>query len=500
MARLAAFAMIVVMACTALSCAAAAEVAKKGDRIVVHPQQTTDVLINPGVGWQLLVGADPSDEMERMPLVSTYYYRTSWTEFEPQRGRYENSPAVRRIDRWLAEAAKYGRYVAIRVVPWNSQNPEYQRMSAQKVKGCDSPVPAYIFAEGADGFPEPGGSGGWVPVFWDPVYLKYHQKLAEFLGKRYANHPNLAYIDVPAANYGEMNLTNTGVPQLDDLSLWRKHGLTAASWRGMVEQLCDMYRGAFPHDLLVAARDYVLYPGGREALPYAVKKGVGFRDDGLGMDYCGPGQTNPEYEGHWQEALCLYENSDGSWLDLGDEARVRRILDWAIDRTHASIVMVGKWNEGQRSYDRYQSLVTEYGKRLGYRLVVQEASLPATVAPGADLPVTLAWQNLGNAPPYVSFALKVELLGPSGKLLGAATVAPEKLGTTTWTPSARPQTEVALPILKDVPPGSYRVAITLFEPKAASAGQPLDVRRPIRLGIRGGDARARYVLGRVTVK
>jgi len=477
--------------CVSAGCAAHAAAPREVGMVQVHPTQTSAVLVNPGTGWQLLVNAPPAGEMERMPLVSTYYYRTSWIEFEPEKGRYEDSPAVRVIDAWLAEARKHGRFVAIRVVPWSSRNPRYQRSVAQKVQGCDSPVPPYVFAEGADGFAEPGGSGGWVPVFWDPVYLKYHRKLVEFLGKRYGGDPNIAYIDVPAGNYGEMNLTNTGVPQLDDLSLWKEHGLTASSWSGMLRDLCDMYRGAFPNDLLVAARDYTAYPGGMDAVPYAVAKGVGFRDDGLGMDYCGPGRTNPEYEDNWQSVLCLYENGGGTWLGWGGEARVRAILEWAIDRTHASIVMVGKGKPGARCYAQYSSLVETYGRRLGYRLAVKTATWPAPALRGTRADVTLAWQNLGNAPPYLDFALEVALLAADGTVARRETVTAQ---TRKWLPGGEYSTRVPVDLPQALTPGSYTVAVSLFE-KSADGG----VRRRIRLAM-DGEKDGRYMLGTLRVE
>jgi hypothetical protein len=469
--------------------------------IDVRPEKTDEILMNPGVGWQLLVHGAPRDEMERFPLVSTFYYRSGWTAYEPERGRYADSPAVRAIDTWLAEAARHGRYVGIRVVPYNSRNPGFQRRHSQKVAGCDSVIPPYVFEEGAKGFPEPGGSGGWVPVFWDPVYLRCHRELVKFLGERYAGHPNLAYVDVPAGNYGEMNLTNTEVPELDDLSTWKEFGLRAESWSGMLRELCDMYREHFPGDLLVAARDYSYYDGGPEGLTYAVAKGVGFRDDGLGMSYCGPGQTNPEYEQHWREVLCLYENGFGNWLDWGDEASVRATLEWAIDRTHASIIMAGKERRSIRSYEKFLPLVEDHGKRLGYRLVVEEASWPDSVGAGDDLDVSLLWRNLGSAPPYQSFALEVALLTPAEAIACSHVIPPDALGSAEWLPGEDIPRAISIPLPADLPTGRYSVAVSLVEPLPRQAAEePIEVRRRIALGIRGGGDDRRYSLGELTVE
>lgn len=466
----------------------------------VQPRQTDDLLMNPGTGWQLLVAGPPADEMEQFPLVSTFYYRIGWTAFEPERGQYENSQAIRAIDAWLAEAARHGRYVGIRVVPYNSRNPRYQRRHSQKVQGCDSIIPPYIFEEGAKGFPEPGGSGGWVPVFWDPIYLKYHRKLAAFLGQRYGGHPNLAYVDVPAGNYGEMNLTNTEVPQLDDLSTWREYGLTADSWRDMLRDLCDMYREAFPNDLLVAARDYDAYEGGPDALTYAVGKGVGFRDDGLGMPYCGPGKTNPQYEENWDQVLCLYENGYRDWRDWGGEQNVRAVLDWAIERTHASIVMAGKGESSLRSYRPFLPLIEEYGPRLGYRLVVQEAQWPRTVSAGADIPLTLVWRNLGNAPPYQPFGLETSLLDHSGNAVWSTLTDPEALATTTWMPDCDRRLELSIDLPSELAPGRYTLAISLVDLLPDPDGGEPRIRRRIALALSETAGDRRYPLGELAVE
>ena len=88
-------------------------------QIVVEPELTDKVLINPGAGWQKLCHMGPQGEIEKMPEISTYYFRSLWTQFQSGEGTYGGS-AVRTIDDWLDYAQKNGRYVAIRVVPYNS--------------------------------------------------------------------------------------------------------------------------------------------------------------------------------------------------------------------------------------------------------------------------------------------------------------------------------------------------------------------------------------------
>jgi hypothetical protein len=259
-----------------------------------------------------------------------------------------------------------------------------------------------------------------------------------------------------------------------------------------------MYREAFPGDLLVAARDYTMYPGGRKALPHAVGQDVGLRDDGLGMEYCGPGRDNPEYEQNWGQVLCLYENGAGSWLDFGSRRQVRAVLDWAVDQTHASIVMVGKGERGERCYRRHRGLVEEYGQRLGHRLVVEEARWRSEAAPGHRLEVSFTWRNLGNAPPYLAFALELSLLNDAGEPICSTVAAPSALGTRTWVPGKDHRCEAAIRLPEDLPPGRYRVAVSLFEPLSAKSNT-LAVGRRVQLGIEGADREWRYTLGEVEV-
>jgi hypothetical protein len=300
-----------------------------------------------------------------------------------------------------------------------------------------------------------------------------------------------------------MNLTNTGVPALDDLSLWKQYGLTADSWNQMLRDLCDMYRDSFPHDLLVAARDYAHYAGGKEALSYAVSHGVGFRDDGLGMPYCGPGRTNPEYEQNWERVLCLYENGYGSWLDWNDEKdaragidepQVRATLDWAIDHTHASIIMVGKGERGAESYRRFLPLVENYGRRVGYRLVADSAEWHATVHPGDQLPIALAWRNTGNAPPYVDFGVEISLVAPGDRSACSEIIPPAQAHTTTWLPGRPIVLQAALSVPPGLPAATYSVATSVFEP-----GDSQPIRRRIRLGM-AGEHDGQYALGGVRVE
>ena len=467
----------------------------------VTPELTDEVIFNPGVGWQMLVSGGTGivrRALEEMPLISTFYYRTSWTRFEPAPGAYENSPAVRTIEGIRRLVKEKGRFFAFRVVTYNARGSYLS--GGPKVHGCTTAVPPYVYEElGAEGFEEPGGSKNWVPVFWDPVYIERFNKLAEYLGRRFGGDPNLAYVDIGGGNWGEMNLRNTGIPELDNLSVWREHGLTPDSWHNMIVKLVDGYRAAFPYDYIIIARDYASYGRGEETVRYAVSKKVGFRDDGLGMAYQTAGKRNREFQRYWKEVPCLFENGYVDWTDAsgpgwGSEEAVRSTIRWAIEECHACIVMVGKGEGTFRAYRRFEHLIKEFGKKLGYRLAVVKASYADPARPGATWKVNLLWQNMGNSPPYRDYAVEVALVRGL-KAYYRYIVPAEQARTSRWLPEAPITMSLSLQLPRALPSGRYALTVALCRPDRVD-----DVDFRLNLAHKTTDQFKRALVGEVEVR
>jgi hypothetical protein len=476
-------------------CAAAGAFARD-----IQPELSDEIIFNPGTGWQMCTTAGPEEVrkcLEEMPLVSVYYYRTVWTEYEPAKEKYEGSPAVSCLDKIRDYVKAKNRYFAFRAVSYNSKAPGYSRM---KVNGCESAVPPYLYEElGAKGFEEPGGAKNWVPCFWDEVYIERFNKLAEFLGKRYSGESSVAYVDIGGGNWGEMNLRNTGVPELDSLQGWRDHGLTPESWHNMIVKLVDGYTKSFSEEQVIVASDFGSYGKGEETTNYAISHNVGFRDDGLGMDYSRAGKTNPAFEKNWPKVMCLYENGYVDWTDAsgpgwGNADAVRSTLDWAINTCHASIVMVGKGQGAPKAYKAYEPLVKEFGKKLGYRLAVTKASYQDPVYAGGMWQMALMWENLGNAPPYRDYACEITLVdGPN--VYFRYVVPADKVQTKTWLPGKPFVMNLTVKLPTTVGTGKRALAVALFR-----EDKPEDVNLRINLAHKTADAAKRALVGYVEVK
>lgn len=102
----------------------------------------------------------------------------------------------------------------------------------------------------------------------------------------------------------------------------------------------------------------------------------------------------------------------------------------------------------------------EIAARLGYRLVLEQATFPEQAQPGCGLSLSLKLRNDGFAPPYSAKELVFVLDGPTHF---EATLPSEPRR---WEPGAHSlDTSVSLPA--NLPAGSYQVALWLPDPSAS---------------------------------
>ncbi|RME34413.1 MAG: DUF4832 domain-containing protein, partial [Thermoflexia bacterium] len=100
----------------------------------------------------------------------------------------------------------------------------------------------------------------------------------------------------------------------------------------------------------------------------------------------------------------------------------------------------------------------EIQQRLGYRLVLQEATFPSAARPGEALPLTWKLVNEGFASPLNPRLLFAVLDGPVTVSLPLEGIDPRR-----WLPGEHQiSTSVRLPA--DLPAGEYRLALWLPDP------------------------------------
>lgn len=145
-------------------------------RVVAHPVDSGEALVNSGMGWTLHFYSnfienygsklEPSDTLEDWPGLSVIYLRVPWSFLEPKDGEFNWSLLDTPAQRWIAK----GKKIAFRV----SCSESWLRYATpQWVQDAGARGLDFEFGKG----PKPDGPL-WDPDYLDPVFL---EKLGHWL-------------------------------------------------------------------------------------------------------------------------------------------------------------------------------------------------------------------------------------------------------------------------------------------------------------------------------
>lgn len=444
------------------------------ERVLVRPAEIDDILVNPGMGiqtFQRFAGhpldpgktwseAGPTETLpgpsasSDAPPSSMAYLRWFWSQLEPAPGDYRWDI----IDRALAQARARSQTLALRLMPYDPREP----------------LPAWYRDSGARRANRPDDDDGhiWQPDFADPRYLEAWGALVAAFGARYDGHPDLELVDISSVGYwGEG---------------WSDYMPSPEHQRALI----DIWFEALPNTLLVVNFDE---PG---ALRYGTERGAGWRLDCLGDMR---GQNRDSY--HWNHMLGSYPQQVvrtgiqevwkrrpvvlevcwvlSHWYDEGWD--VDYILDQAL-RWHVSALNI----KSSRIPPAWRSKLDAFQKRMGYRLLLRQASWPRRVVAGAPADITMWWLNAGVAPMYRPYRLALAI--DDGGDRRAVIDLPDDVRT--WLPGDA-VVEGPAHIPASIAPGRFRLRLALLDPRT---GRPA-----IRLAIDGRQPDGWYDLGPIEV-
>lgn len=220
-----------------------------GQQIVVTPQETDEILANPGMGWQTFHRTATQDKNLPPWIPSTVHYaRWGWRELEPQPGKIDYAF----LDGVLKESREARQTLAFRVMCCSSspRQPYHPRW----LPDIGGKVVTTRYGSG----PELE-----VPVLDDPKVLAAHLDFIKRLGAQYDGHPDIDHLDLGTVGWwGEWHMsqsTNAPMPTLETQ-----------------KKIVDAYLAAFKKTPLV------MLIGGGDMLKQAVENGAGWRADCLG--------------------------------------------------------------------------------------------------------------------------------------------------------------------------------------------------------------------------
>lgn len=453
-------------------------------QVVVTPQETDELLANPGIGWETFHHAAKQDKSLPSWIPSTLQYiRWGWKEVEPEPGKLNTEL----LDKTLAASRESGQKLGFRVMCCSSSvgYPYHPKWLVQ-VGGKE--LTAEYTEAGVTHKPLP------LPDMDDPVVLERHLDLIKRLAARYDGHPDLDHVDIGSIGWwGEWHL-GTG----------KKNLLPSLATRTKV---IDAYLAGFKKTPLV------MLIGGRECLTYACQRGAGWRADCLG-DMGGFSRTWCHMRIFYLPAIKtagvdVWKTAPAGWESCWDMRKwvsdgwsLRYIFNYAL-ACHASFI--NNKSAPLPVRDDVRPEVERFLRRLGYRLVLKELSHPGQLKPGAKLELAMKWQNTGSAPCYRPYRVAYRLTdekGQSKTLVGGVTVNRWLPGsvdlyspTFLENPPDLPPGEVvaaadsvALPA--DLPAGRYTLAVGIVD----------DGTKPVvRLAIQGRTADGWYPVSKIQV-
>jgi hypothetical protein len=453
-----------------------------GQPVVVNPEETDQILANPGMGWQTFHRTRSQDKNLPSWIPSTVHYaRWGWRELEPQPGEIDDTF----LDGVLQETRKAGQTLAFRVMCCST----YPRQPYH---------PKWLTDIGGKIVTTRYGSGPEleVPVLDDPQTLAAHLDFIGRLGNRYDGHPDIEHIDLGTVGWwGEWHMSQSTNAPMPTIETQRK--------------IVDAYLAAFKKTPLV------MLIGGGEMLKYAVENGAGWRADCLGdmggfsKTWCHMRMAYPKMlpaadaGDAWKTAPVAWETcwDMRKWVDEGWSLRF--IFNYAL-ALHGSFI-----NNKSASLPEGENVrpeVERFLRRLGYRLVLKELSHPPTTQPGNEIQLAMKWQNMGSAPCYKPYRVAYRLSHDQGReriLVGSVSVnkwLPGSIELFTeeffQEPADLPPGEVhdvvdTIRLPDDLLPGSYALSL-------AVVGQA-DTKPVVQLGIKGRSEDGWYPLSRLRI-
>jgi len=438
-----------------------------------------NILKNPHKGWywhfidcgysrpRYRDNAELIGDADAFPGLTQLYLRFDWTDINPKKGVYDFSYLDEIMNSW----GERGYSFSMRMTTFQTETHRWGNNQRA--------TPNYVRESGAKGFEytiidaeDPSiqyADKAWEPDYADDIYLGYLEETLMRLGEKYNKDNRVEYVDVGSfGRYGEGHTTQ---PKKYTEAELRRH--------------IDLTRAAFPDKLILINDDMLRYNQCimRESLTeYCLSKGIGIRDDSICV-------AGPSREGFTYDTLRDPKLFD-SFCD-------RYPVD--IEFAHAELIPVDVWRGGfpameslkrtkatfagfhdypGRFMEQNGNLAEYAANRLGYWY--RPDSIELTSDGG-----TFTVSNLGWAPSYRDYSLKLFLQSENGQIMDMGHIA----GSAAW--KEQSSSTCSFRFANPIPAGKYTVLIGMYD----TDGTPIQL--ALRKECRKGE---KYELGTVDIE
>ncbi|MBN2317278.1 MAG: DUF4832 domain-containing protein [Sedimentisphaerales bacterium] len=446
----------------------------------IVPEETDEILANPGMGWETFHRTRDRDRNLPDWIPSTVHYaRWGWGTLEPKPGEIDTAF----LDDVLNETRQAGQRLAFRVMccstsPGRPYHPDWLKKAGGKVLICNY--------GNQDELP--------IPDLDDPLTLELHLDFIKRLGARYDGHPAIDHMDLGTVGWwGEWHMSSSKLGKMPTMA--------------NRERIIDTYVEAFRKTPLL------MLIGGRECLTYAAQRGAGWRADCLGdmggfsKNWCHMYNAYPSLildagaNDVWKKAPVAWESCWDMRKWVSEGWSLRYIFNYAL-AAHGSYLnnKSAPLPEGAN----VKSEIERFLRQLGYRLVLRELRHPKEVKAGEPFEIAMKWQNVGSAPCYQPYRVAYRFTNRNSKtLVGNVTVEkwmPGSVETFTEDFIKNPPDLPPGPVIevidravlpKDIPTGVYRFAIGVVSEQTL---EPI-----VQLGIKGRTDDGWYPLSEIRI-
>ena len=451
--------------------------------VVIKPQETSELLANPGIGWETFGYPAKADKNLPAGIPSTILYvRWGWGQLEPQAGKINSEL----LESTLKNARASGQKLALRVKCCNPRKGAADHPAWLKEVG--GRVLLVDYADGPAEIP--------IPDFDDPTMLDRHIDFIKRLGAAYDGHPDIARIEMGSIGWwGEWHMSRCKAATMPTLE--NRH------------KVIDAYRAAFAKTPLMMTNP------ANECVSYAVSRGTGWRADSLGD----LGSFSPKWN-HMRDAYpaaITRNHLQDAWMAAPVSFEAPRNVSefaekgWPVRSIfNYGLALHGSSFNGKSAPlpddAKFREELDRFLRRLGYRFVLKEITRPAQARAGESLNLSMQWQNVGSAPCYQPYRVAYRLTGPDGSqhvVVGPTTV-------NTWLPGSIELFTADFPEnVPDLPPGeSHEVRDSITLPADLAPGDytlaigvvgETSETPVVRLAIAGRDQDGWYPLKTLTI-
>lgn len=385
--------------------------------VIVRPKPAEGPLDNPLKGWCPY----PSTGAIHQPYSMVFQY-ISWRELEPTEGDFRFAEWEKS---WDSKAAK-DKHIVFRVYVDYPKKP--------------SGLPDWLRKAGVKESAYKEYEGGKSPDYDDPRMIAGMERLIAALGKRYNEHPRIAFI------------------QLGLLGFWGEwHTYPCPKLYASPEterRIIDAYRKAFPDKSLMVryARGYA---GQQEWIGYHDDMFPEDTDNGKDWSFLA-GLRKAQRTANWKVAVVGGEMVPGQadrWLGQDFDTTLTML-------ERSRFTWVGPYCPAlaRTKDEQFRRRSEQLVRKLGYEFQITDVTHPATVKAKQALRLSLNGKNHGVAPFYYPWSVEWALWEPSGKVVAVKKTAWD---IRKWLPGEfAERTELAF----DVPPGKYRLGLGIRDP------------------------------------